>query len=188
MSGRVSGRGVPVPQRVRRVPVRQQMADVVTDVGLLDMAAEPAGEQVAARVHDDGGQIVRHRHDALLVSLASHDQRTADAVGHDVIAVDAGDLAAPQAALGRKSDHELFRWRGLLHRGRNVLVRAWPGMRVGLLHPRHVQTRLVGSPAAFVQPMEKRRNGVPVRLARFRFPLLSREDLHDLLRGHVFGT
>ena len=61
-------------QRVRGVPVRQQAADVVTDIGFLHMAAEPAREQVAPRVHDDAGQIIRQRHYALLVAFAAHDQ------------------------------------------------------------------------------------------------------------------
>ena len=93
------------------------------------MSAEAAGEQIPLRLHDGVRQVVRHRHDALFVAFASHDQRTAGAVGHDVIAVDASDLATPQTALGCKSDHELFRRRGLLHRRRNVPVRTWPGMR-----------------------------------------------------------
>ena len=66
--------GEPVAQRVRGVSVRQQAADVVPDIGLLDVAAEPAREQVAPRVHDDAGQIVRQRHYALLVAFAAHDQ------------------------------------------------------------------------------------------------------------------
>ncbi|WP_333511992.1 hypothetical protein [Bifidobacterium adolescentis] len=112
----------------------------------------------------------------------------AGTVSHDVIAMNTGNLSAPQPALGSEPDHELFRCRGLLHRSRDVFVRAWPGMRVWLLHAWHIQTRVVASPAAFVQPTEKRRNGVPVRLAGLRFPLLSRKDLHNLLRGHVFGA
>ena len=44
MCGGVGRGGEPVAQRVRGVPVRQQAADMVTDIGLLHMAAEPARE------------------------------------------------------------------------------------------------------------------------------------------------
>ena len=72
--GGVGRGGEPVAQRVRGVSVRQQMTDVVPDIGLLHMADEPAGEQVAPSVHDDVGQIIRQRHYALLVAFAAHDQ------------------------------------------------------------------------------------------------------------------
>ena len=43
--GGVGRGGEPVAQRVRGVSVRQQMTDVVPDIGLLHMADEPAREQ-----------------------------------------------------------------------------------------------------------------------------------------------
>ena len=178
----------PVTQRVRGVPIRQQAADVVPDIGLFHMAAEPTGEQIPLRLHDDVRQVIRQRHDTLLVAFAAHDKRMAGAVGHHVIAVNAGDLPAPQPALGAEPDHKFFRRRGHPHRHSDVTVRAWPGVRVRLLHPGHVQTRIIRPSAAFMQPSEERRYGVPVCFARLRFPLLPCERLHDLLRGHVFGA
>ena len=74
MRRRIRHRGESVPQRVCAVSVWQQMADMVSDLGLLHVAAEPAREQVAMRVHDDAGQIIRQRHYALLVAFAAHDQ------------------------------------------------------------------------------------------------------------------
>lgn len=45
--GGVCRGGKTVPQRVRGVPVRQQAADVVPDIGLLDVAAEPARDYIS---------------------------------------------------------------------------------------------------------------------------------------------
>lgn len=102
--GGVCRGGKTVPQRVRGIAGRQQMADMVSDIGFLDMASEPAGEKIASRVHDGRRQVIRQRHDALFVSLAAHDQRMADTVCHHVIAVHGGYLATSQSALRAETD------------------------------------------------------------------------------------
>lgn len=73
----ISLRGVPVPQRVATPAIRQQPRYVAIDIRLLYVPVPTARQQSAAAMLDVIGQIVRQRHDTLLVTLAGDYQRFA---------------------------------------------------------------------------------------------------------------